>query len=95
MKDFRFYLEHESPAAKRRGEHNGNVTATYGPWYLSGQPATVTVECIAAVFDRPNSQVCGCSASRDYLAKNCKRISEARARKIHPNLFAYLDNIPD
>ena len=35
-------------------------------------------------------QVISTGVSRRYLKDNCKRVSEARAREIHPNLFVLL-----
>ncbi len=95
MTGIRFYLEFDSPQHKRRGEHSGNVLAAYvcNGWYLSrGEPM---IEGASAVYDWPNSAVCGGSASRGYLRTHCKRISEARAREIHPALFAYLEAYND
>lgn len=48
-------------------------------------------DCISAVMDTENSGCCGSSASRDYLLKRCTRIDEVTARKLHPQLAAYLD----
>lgn len=92
MKGIRFYLEHDSPAHKRKGEHNGNVFAAFveNGVYFSGK--TPAYEGLGALTDEPNSPVCGTSASLEYLWKNCKCISEAKARKIHPRLFERLDN---
>lgn len=49
-------------------------------------------DCVSALFDSPNSPVCGSSAARDYLDRRTVRIDEATARKLHPELFAYLDS---
>ncbi len=95
MKDVRFYLEFDSATKKRRGQHSGNVFALFvgyepqmdqyalGKWVQAG---------VGAVMFHPNSPVCGCSTSLERLRVECKRISEARAREIHPELFSYLDN---
>jgi hypothetical protein len=48
-------------------------------------------EAIAGLFDRPNSPVAGTGVARDHLHQKCKRISEAKARTIHPALFERLD----
>lgn len=50
------------------------------------------VDCVSALYDEPNSPVCGSSASIDYIRTQCVRISEKRAREIHSSLFAYLDS---
>ena len=89
MKGYTFYLEYETPADKRKGKDSGNVCAVFGDWFYShGHPMR---ECISAVYFHRNSATCGSSASAEYLRKNCKRISEAKARQIHPRLFAQLD----
>lgn len=43
-----------------------------------------------AVFYRANSPVASTGVSSDYL-RDCKPISEDRARDVHPALFDYLD----
>ena len=87
MKDTRFYLEFDSTYRKRKGEHSGNVFAAFPALITSGG----RLEGIGAVFFHPNSAVCGCAASLDYLRTRCKRISERRAREVHPELFRRLD----
>ena len=59
-----------------------------GIYWSSG---TICYEAIAAVFDWPNSPVAGTGVACDYLRHKCKRISEAKARIIHPALFERLD----
>lgn len=89
MKGVRFYLQHDTPRDKRKGKHNGNVFAAfYENKFFS---RLWLVEGVGAVFYTPNSAVAGTSAAIEYLDSNCKRISEAKAREIHPALFAYLD----
>lgn len=85
MRGFRFYLEHRTPADKRKRAHMGTVFA------LCLEHMPHALEGGSAVFDRPNSPVCWGSASRDYLRHHCRRVSEATARAIHPRLFAYLE----
>lgn len=88
MKGYHFYLEHETPADKRKGKHNGNVFAAY---VEQERGHSGKLEGLGAVFYWPNSPVCVASAHPDYLRRHCKRISEAKAREIHPALFAELD----
>lgn len=85
MKHVRFYEEFKG---KRKGVSEGNCFALFlnHPIYKP--------EGIGALHYSPNSVVCSTSASWDYLRAKCKRVSEARARQIHPNLFAVLD-IPE
>lgn len=82
MKGIRFYEEFTS---KRRGESAGNAVAVAEP---NGDG---TYEAIAPLYDTPNSPVASTSIHWNYLFKNCKRVSEARAREVHPELFKYLD----
>ena len=49
------------------------------------------MESISAMFYRPNSPVAHSNAAADYIWNNCRRISEKRAREIHPRLFEYLE----
>lgn len=96
MKGYTFYLEYPQTKDKRQGtrknlgNHSGNVLAAYGNWY--GTNNGCKKECIGGLMFSPNSVVCGTSVHSDYLRTNCKRIGEAQARTIHPNLFSYLDN---
>lgn len=83
MKDIRFYEEFTS---KRKGLSAGTVVAVG----LSN-PVLGEYEAVGAVFDRPNSPVASTSVHSNYLYKNCKRVSEQRARQVHPRLFEYLD----
>ena len=54
---------------------------------------TICYEAIAALVHRPNAPVAdnGGNLSHDYLRQKCKRISEAKARAIHPVLFERID----
>lgn len=80
MKDFRFYEEFRN---KRRGESAGTVVAVWLPSCRYGE-----WEGFVSVFEHPNCATINyCGGSYDYLRQNCKRISEERARQIHPNLF--------
>jgi hypothetical protein len=77
MSGVRFYLEPTGP----------NVYAAF--------PENVTpsgcIEGLGAVFEYGNSPVASTSASRSFL-RGCKRISEAKARQVHPALFQRLDD---
>lgn len=93
MKGYRFYLEHETRAKRRRGEHTGNVLALYlddetgRPWWNG-----YGYECVSAILAQPNSPVTSCTVSPHVLQDGrYKRIPEARAREVHPELFAYLE----
>lgn len=87
MKGIRFYAEFNDKSKRQPG---GNVVAALvlnGSYWSS---ATACYEAIAALFDQPNSPVAGTGVALDYLRQKCKRISEAKARRIHPALFERL-----
>lgn len=88
MKDFRFY-------AARDGKQDVIAVYTATPPYPDrGAEGGLLVEGATAVFDADNSPVCWSGVSLTYLRENYKRVSEAKAREIHPQLFAYLDYNP-
>lgn len=95
MKGVMFYLDFNTPKRKRKGEHTGNVIAAHvkqdGAFLGFHSGESYLIECISAVFEEGNSSVCSSSASIWYLSDSCKRISEAKAREIHPALFDRLD----
>lgn len=93
MKGYRFYLEYKTPAHKRKGQDTGTVIAINWQNRWPGHEC-VMVDAIGAVYYQPNSSVASTTASFDYIHDNCKRISEKRAREIHPALFEYLDYNP-
>ena len=88
MKGIRFYLEFRDSSKRQPG---GTVVAALvlnGSYRSSG---VICYEAIAALFDRPNSPVAGTGVALAYLRRKCKRISETKARAIHPALFTRLD----
>jgi hypothetical protein len=90
MKNVTFYEEFETKQNKRKNISAGNVIAVYRDEIQSGTRAVYSA--IGAVYYEPNSPVCNTGGvSFDYLRKTCKRISEKRAREIHPRLFEVLD----
>jgi len=92
MKGIRFYEEYND---KRKGISNGNVVAVIpeNRWIIEHADGSTDLiyDAISAVFYRPNSDVCRTGVSQGYLWDSCKRISESKAREIHPALFQYLD----
>ena len=88
MNGIRFYHEFNH---KRKRHSAGTVVAALvcnGKFWSTGK---VCFEAISGLFDQPNSVVCGAAVSLDYLQEKCKRVSEAKARLIHPALFERLD----
>lgn len=85
MRGVRFYADYGTPAAKRKGGDAPNALAIFedaktaasdGPQY----------DAIAALTDMRNSDVASTGVSSGYLRTCCKRISEAEAYRIHPQL---------
>lgn len=96
MKGYRFYEELENKNRKDE-KSDGNVFAlfldpdTNRPLtYWNGKE--YMYEGMGAVFFHSNSAVCITGASPEYLRENCRRISEEKAREIHPRLFQRLDD---
>jgi hypothetical protein len=100
MRGYRFYEELEKK--NRKGEKSkGTVVALildqgpgrrWTPLYIPpSRDQPICAECVSAVFDRPNSPVASGGVALSYLWGKCRRISEARAREIHPALFEYLE----
>jgi hypothetical protein len=96
MKNYRFYLEYETPSdkrtgtVKRPGKHSGNVCAAeLSTLYFNGTGASY--EGFSSVFNHADSAVNWGGLPTAYLASNCRRIPESLARQIHPQLFARLD----
>ncbi len=96
MKGYWFYEVYKD---KGKGISDGNVIAIfcqtdehghYGPrvFYSGMEPC---YECMAPLPFEEDSPVCNGSVSMYYLAARCKRISEKRAREIHPHMFERLD----
>lgn len=98
MKGYWFFLEWPGRKARREDsrtaptKHSGNVIAratTIRPRYVGTK---LMHEGYVATYPDPNSPVnrsgsiCG-----DHLRRLCRRISEKRARVIHPELFKRLD----
>ena len=92
MKGWRFYEEFKSP---RRKVPIGNVVALdtiQKPHPLNADGHFQWQHgCISAVYYQPNSPVVYDSVALYYVRRYCKRISEAKAREIHPKLFEYLE----
>jgi len=80
MRNYRFY-----------DEGDGNIIAIYLPAVEESININDTLEGFGALFYNPNSPVAWTGISRDYLRENCHRVSENRAREIHPELFKRLD----
>lgn len=94
MKYIRFYQEFEDE--KTRKISSGNVMAVQTdlkgfPKYRY-TPNGYIIDGFGAIGFEPNSDVAGTSVNKEWLQQNTKRISEEKARKIHPKLFKYFEN---
>ena len=82
-----FYQEFSDKCKQRSA---GTIIAALvcnGLYWSSGK---MCYEAIAGLWDEPDSPVAGTGVACDYLRQKCKRISEAKARAIHPTLFERL-----
>lgn len=98
MNGYKFYLEFPDKKAKRQSGkenkgHSGNVAAlATGKEFTYVRNGGIIQEGFTAVYFSPNSPVNWGGVSWDYLKEKCKRISEVKAREIHPALFERLDS---
>lgn len=90
MKHIRFYEEFADEGTREQSQ--GNVAAIFvgNGTYTCGEQTCY--EGLGAVYFHPNSPVATSGYALSYLQENCRRVSEARAREIHPALFHRLDN---
>ena len=88
MNGIRFYLEFTDRAKRKPGGTVVAVLVLNGTYESNGK---ICYEAIAGLFDHSNAPVAGTGVALDYLREKCKRIREAKARAIHPALFARLD----
>lgn len=91
MKGIRFYEELTDKGHKgEQSKHNVIAIDTVtGAW--KGVHGCYYYNAAASVFPIPNSGVCQCMIPVDHLCNTTRRISESRAREIHPRLFEYLE----
>lgn len=99
MKGYRFYAEFDSHEEKRKwnraklqdtNEYR-NCVAVYLPTGREQLMLTNNVECASSVFYTPNSACNWGQCNPEYLQVKCIRVSEKLARKLHPELFTYLE----
>lgn len=95
MKGYRFYEELYDKGRKSE-EPRGTVVAVMldednRPIVYYPTRGGVNYSAVVGVYDEPDSDVCTSGVDIEYVQYNCRRVSEKRARKIHPELFKYLD----
>lgn len=109
MQDIRFYIDFGSAKAKRKANRTkapiasgaGNclaISVSSYDYYVRTQGKAM-FEGVATVYDRiyddAPSPLASTAVSVEYLREACKRVSEAEARRIHPELFQWLDTSED
>ena len=100
MKGYIFYLEFPTAKAKREATrknltgHSGNCIAVTSnkAEQLEQWRVNQCYPAFTAVQDISNNPCCFNPVNVYYLKEFCKRISEAQAREIHPNLFHRIEN---
>lgn len=90
MKGVRFYAEYENVS---KTQPTGNVIAVFVDEDIYWSSGKACHEAIGGIYARPNSPVATTGASLDYLSQKCKRVSEQKAREIHPRLFERLEEV--
>jgi hypothetical protein len=89
MKGIRFYEEIRYKGHKKE-ESRGTVAAVIYE-NVQVRNGVVLYDAISGLYDEPNAPVCSSGVSMNYLQDETKRVSEERAREIHPKLFERLD----
>lgn len=90
MRDVRFYQEFHNA---RKTKSTGNCLAVEVKLFRvvsTGKRYERVYDAIATPWDGENVMPCSASVSEGYLRSNCKRVTEDKAREIHPNLFTML-----
>jgi hypothetical protein len=92
MRGFRFFEEYTNGT---REQSAGNVIAIHltGDSFVKEGEICFTALCAYPDDCQPNSPVLARLCSAEYLGRQCRRVSEARARLVHPKLFEYLDSM--
>ena len=89
MKGVRFYQEFDN---KAKTVPTGNVIALfYESWLPGNAEQGRLTESLSATFYHANSDVSFGGVADSHLRKKCKRVSEAKARIVHPRLFERME----
>lgn len=95
MKGYRFYAEYNN--GPKGGRKSGLPKKQVIAVLLNnlGQPLRNTwsgkVDALVGLYDEDNPPTVFDSVFYEYLERHCKRISESKARELHPRLFERLD----
>ncbi|MDQ6830998.1 MAG: hypothetical protein M3081_19215 [Gemmatimonadota bacterium] len=89
---YTFFEEYEDQAFQQSA---GNVIAVYFSNELVIKDGNVLFRAVCADEEcqTPNGPVTPTFFEAEYLGTHCRKISEERARDIHPKLFEYLDTL--
>ncbi len=90
MKDHSFYLEYPTPRDKRKKTGNPTVLIRIGEPFYSGE---MCYSCWSSVIEGNRVLSGSGNVSVGYLRSHCTRVSEAKAREIHPEIFNTYDNL--
>lgn len=93
MKGFRFYqvVTDKGKASEKRRQECIAIMPKENRIGWCGDHHDTLYQGAGAVFSDPNSPCIGCEIAQQYLAEHTRRVSEATARKVHPELFEYLE----
>lgn len=91
MKGVRFYEELHDKNRKNEKSQGTVVAVMFETARPDGKFGPAYDAVGALFYNEPNSVVCGTSVCQDYLTQITRRVSEERAREIHPELFRYLE----
>jgi hypothetical protein len=93
MQGYRFFEEYTDD---RRAQSAGNVIAIHIDGDSFVQEGGICYGALCADDESTpvrNAPILARLFNAEYLGTHCRRISEARARVIHPKLFEYLDSL--
>lgn len=93
MKHITFYEEFKDKRKHRRVTAGNCVAVIKDNRWISHRPneqRNLMFECVAGVFDCPNSECCTTAISDRVLRASYRRCSQTRAALVHPNLIEYL-----
>lgn len=74
-----------------RGLHNNCLAIPLENGRPMYQGSTLNFDAFGVVLVHIARSVEGCSSNQNYLRAKCVRVSEELARRLHPQLFLYLE----
>jgi hypothetical protein len=77
---------------EQKRESAGKAIAVFvQQWKYGSEAQGRLFDAVVGHLNRSNPPVVHSTVSERYLKKKCRRVSEYRAKEIHPNLFRLLD----